>query len=239
MPIICDERGPRSRSPTWQPEFILRACSCRIRAQGIILQKLRTRHVCEELRALRPYFVGEGRPVIFPGPGTPGICEDLILLEFLSSEPSEWREELIGALMMHELVDNLEAQYQFFHSLRPFQPILRPDKNQKESKQRLVAQLQRLWKAKGWSLSGNTIVPQVKQIAQKVELENLYDYIYKITCDMVHFNPKVLLRAGWGPKRKMIFSFRNFSPYYAAFGQVYGVFLLVLNLELLGKHLAL
>jgi len=34
----------------------------------------------------------------------------------------------------------------------------------------------------------------------------LYDFIYRLTCDVVHFNPQVLLRSGWGDLPNVRFS---------------------------------
>ena len=182
--------------------------------------------------------------------GLRGICEDIIVLSFMSDQPAVWRQEVAENLMGLELLENLEIQRQFFSVVRPFQQIVGPGRGHEARKQQYVLKLQTLWGQlpNGWTLNRSNTMPQIRQIAERSGLETLYDYIYRITCDMVHFNPQVLIRAGWGKKVELkpdvptvmrpTFSFANFHRYYQMYGEVYGSFLLILHFELLGKFLA-
>lgn len=59
----------------------------------------------------------------------------------------------------------------------------------------------------------------------EVELDDIYDFIYAITSDVVHFNPRVILRNAWGETEdRFEYSVSNFDLYYAAFCQTYGLF---------------
>lgn len=180
----------------------------------------------------------DGNAHFFLVPLLRGICEDLIVLTFLSKVSSQRREKILTSLMLHELHDNIEVQSHFFKVLRPFQAVLSPGPQGAVAKQRSLDDLQACWQAEGWKLTGRSTMPQIRQLAERVDLSCLYDYLYRITCDMVHFNPGVLLRSGWGEKKEMSFSAKNFGMYYTAFATIYGSCLLVLFLELLGKPLS-
>jgi hypothetical protein len=54
-----------------------------------------------------------------------GLCEDLIVLRYISKMPTKDREELIIALVRYETNTRIKLQDAFFTSIRPQQPVLR------------------------------------------------------------------------------------------------------------------
>ena len=132
----------------------------------------------------------------------------------------------------------IPQQKAFFEIFRPFQPVLPPRKlNERETKNRLRS----FWRQNGWPKLKGRDVPPVSQIAGKSDpklLQTVYDFIYRLTSSTVHFDPQILLRAGWGNlEGPMVFSFRHMGPYYLAVNQVYGSYLLCLYFELFDQFL--
>lgn len=75
-------------------------------------------------------------------------------------------------------------------------------------------------------------MPQTRQLAERTGVVILYDYYYRLTSKLVHFNPQVLLRSGWGDNlRHPHFSFNNFDQYYKEIAQTYGILLFCLFFE--------
>jgi hypothetical protein len=65
-------------------------------------------------------------------------------------------------------------------------------------------------------------------MADKTDLLEVYDFIYNISSDVVHFNPRVLLRMGWGDTPQDVhFTTKNFARYYVRMCRTYGVLLLL------------
>lgn len=71
----------------------------------------------------------------------------------------------------------------------------------------------------------------------------LYDYIFRLTSETVHFNPRALFRTGWekesGTKGHMTFAPSNYGRYFLAYCRIYGTFLLTIYAEFFGEALAL
>ena len=70
-------------------------------------------------------------------------------------------------------------------------------------------------------------------------LEQVYDFIYRLTSRTVHFNPELLLKQGWGTRESeealivnSRFSSKNMGAYHLAVCQIYGSYLLILYFEL-------
>lgn len=173
----------------------------------------------------------------FLTPALRSICEDLILLRYASCLSEKNRNELMLLLMSHEVQSNLKVQHEFFSNNRPFQSVLKPGKDYKADIDNIIRNLQQFWKKRGWRLNGNSTMPQIRQLAEKRRIESLYDFMYRLTCDVVHFNPQVLFRSGWGDLPEEAFSTKNFEAYYRAFATIYGSYLFCIYFELLGKHL--
>ncbi len=64
-------------------------------------------------------------------------------------------------------------------------------------------------------------------MAQKVGLKRIYDFIYSITSEVVHFSPRLILRSVWGTDTESTYSSKNFSLYYVNFCQIYSLFLFI------------
>ena len=142
-------------------------------------------------------------------------------------------------MMAFGLQEKLEWQDTFFRTFRPFQPVLPPTGVDKEE---IAKRLHSFWQGNGWpSLRSNRAVPPVRQIAEKSDpglLEVVYDFIYRLTSDAVHFSPQILLRSGWGDTPiETTFSSSHMGPYYLAVNQVYGSYLLCLYFEFFGEFL--
>src|SRR6266853_2046504 len=176
-------------------------------------------------------------PAFFLTSALRSICEDLILLRYLSSLDRSSRNRIISLLMKHELLTNLKVQEAFFAENRPFQPVLQAPTGCESDVNQTVVELQKFWKGQGWTLNGKATLPQIRQLAERRGIVTLYDFIYRLTCDVVHFNPQVLLRSGWGDLPEVEFSTKNFEPYYRAFTVIYGSFLFCIYFELLRSHL--
>ena len=179
----------------------------------------------------------QSRGSFFLAAGLRSICEDLILLRYLGPLSKANRERIVLLLMHHEVLANLKAQQAFFEGNRPFQPVLKTPDDYEQELERVTVELQAFWKVHGWNLNGKATMPQIRQLAERRGLDTLYDFIYRLTCDVVHFNPQVLLRSGWGKLPDVEFSTENFDPYYQAFSVVYGSFLFCVYFELLRPHL--
>jgi hypothetical protein len=178
-----------------------------------------------------------------------GICEDLIALKFLRQLTRKDRDEVTTIKMLIGTTQASTKQAKFFKKRRPFQPVLQfaEDPSQlSEHKDRLTAigQASQLWKTEGK-------LPPIEQMAIKVNLRWLYDFIYSATSEVVHFNPRIALRSGWGicplpahhpgghVPRSGVFSTKNFCRYYLDFNRTYGLYLFLLIALSFRKDLAL
>lgn len=172
-------------------------------------------------------------------PALRGICEDLIVLNFVKTMPRSDRNKLILKLMAHDVHSRISLQDQFFKQIHIHQPVLRvEDVANKISA--LELEIQQIWKKHGWNLTRGTI-PQIRQIAERQGqpvLASLYDYLYRSTSGAVHFNVQSLLRSGWGPsKSEFTFSTKNFSGYFRSYARTYGAFLFCVYFEFFGRFL--
>ena len=159
-----------------------------------------------------------------------GVSEDLIFLRALRDLVANDRDELLMCLIKLGTIEDLLLQEAYFRKNRPFQPILHPGKIQDAEMSGLLTDIQSLWAKAGFKLGGKKSKPPTKELAQKCGLLELYEYLFSVTSDLVHFNPKVLMRSGWGtaPDGIMEFSATHFRGYYQHFGMVYGTHLLCL-----------
>lgn len=156
-----------------------------------------------------------------------GLCEDLIVLSFLTPLSASERNEAVSLLMAKNVADGIAAQSAFFKSMRPWQPVLQPPpKTSTDTEGRLRA----LAKTLGWT--GKQPWPTVWFMAKASSLAPLYSYIYAATSKWVHFSPHILLRMGWGGTSNAVgddtewsFTTSNFTQYCAEFNQVYALML--------------
>ena len=180
----------------------------------------------------------EPERALFLLPALRGITEDIIYFRFLSRVPSEARERVMDDMMGLGLQEKLEWQNAFFETFRPFQLVLPPTNADKKE---ITERIRSFWLKNGWSSLHNRVTPPIRQIAQKSDsglLEVVYDFIYRLTSDAVHFSPQILLRSGWGNlPTDVTFSSSHMGPYYVAVNRVYGGYLLCLYFEFFSEFL--
>jgi len=163
----------------------------------------------------------------FLAPSLRSICEDLVVLSYLANKMSRAdRNELVSLLFQQELSSQLAAQSKFFDLTRPEQSVIQP---RAIDKRKIEDSIRQIWKRNGWAGLISSWKPTIRQIAEKNHIDvltTLYDYIYRLSSGAVHFNPRVLLRTGWG--RPAQFSPKNFSKYYVAYARVWASSVLLL-----------
>jgi hypothetical protein len=172
--------------------------------------------------------------VFFSLPTLRGICEELIVLNYVKDLPNSERDLLLSKLMAHDVHTKLTTQEAFFSVARPMQPILKAQLSP-PAVQTLEDEIRSIWRTHGWPHMNHGVLPPIRQIAEKHGgdvLAKLYDYLYRLTSGTVHFSVGALLRTGWGDKPECSFSVRHFKDYYTAFGQVYGAFMFCVYFEL-------
>ena len=96
-----------------------------------------------------------------------------------------------------------------------------------------------IWRANGWPGMQRNVVPQIRQMAEKSGgdiLRELYDYLYRLTSDAVHFRVGSLFRTAWGEDPgRCSFPVGHLAKYYSVSGQVYGAFLFCTYFELFAR----
>lgn len=185
----------------------------------------------ESLRILRRSVSSAKKTTaFFLVPTLRSICEDLIVLAYIARIPEEDRNRLSVLLMSHELSMKLKSQREFFRVARSEQPVLNADLDLTT----IRGEMRSIWRRNGWpNLNGG--MPPVRQMAEKYHinlLSTLYEYLYRLTSGMVHFNAQSLLRSGWGKTPTFTFSPLNFDAYYVAYARIYGMLLFCLYFEL-------
>lgn len=162
----------------------------------------------------------------FLAAGLRGIAEDLISLRFIRKLKRSDRDEVIKARMMITVADVEAKQRAFFKRNRPFQPIIKrsfPSSEVARVKDRLTT----IGHTSGMWRTANKL-PPVEQMAARVKLKQFYQFIYAATSELVHFNVRIALRSGWGRSpQQVVFSTKNFAPYYLEFAQFFSVYILI------------
>jgi hypothetical protein len=146
------------------------------------------------------------------------------------------RNDLVLLLMQREMKSQVDAQSKFFKLVRPDQHVVR---NVTIDKTKIEDGIRQIWKRNGWAGLTSSWMPMIRQIAENNHIDvltTLYDYIYRLTSDAVHFNTQVLMRTGWG-KRVVDFSPKNFNAYYVDYARTYGLLLFCCYFELFGRIL--
>ncbi|WP_291152296.1 DUF5677 domain-containing protein [Flavobacterium sp. UBA7680] len=152
-----------------------------------------------------------------------GICEEIIVLKYIHQEIKEAdREAIVKSIFKVSTKKELEQQSIFMKKYRPAQPIL----NAELSDHIEAEGLEDIFKRNG--INAKTLPPTF-QLAQKVNLEELYNYLYRASCSFVHFNPRVMLRTVWyqnNNTEESNISITNFNKYYFSFCSFYSSYLL-------------
>ena len=172
-------------------------------------------------------------PAYFVSGSLRGICEDVIILCYLLEIPNNRRDQLLTKWFVYDAHRNLSSQEKFFSNYRPTQNV--PTLGKDVDLDKIADDLRNAWVELGWNLRNKQTRPSTGAIAKKVGILDLYDFFYRYTSNLVHFNPGVLLRFGWGYDLKSRFSVSNFNKYYLHFGLVYGAYFWCLTLQLLRK----
>ena len=175
---------------------------------------------------------------VFLTPALRSTTEELIFLKFLSTIPEEERNLILTYLLELEVSGDVACQAQFFGRFRPFQPVLPMRKN---NRAQIEEDLRCLWRKHGYpnfNKKNQPIIPQTREICKKLDagmLEVVYDYIYRLASNSVHFRSRNLLRMGWGKsKTEFTFTSKSMPEYHLGIVQTYGSFLLCLYFELFG-----
>ena len=181
----------------------------------------------------------EPESAFFVAPALRGITEDIIYLEFLSGIGPDTREQFLLNMVQLEAHKLANVQIQFFRRFRPSQLVLGPPKSDERE---IRKKLKEFWKKNGWQDSGR-VPPSTEAIAKQsgtFQLSILYDFVYRFTSTMVHFNTEVLLRNGWlQGSGNFKFSTSNMGKYYLSVCQIYGCFLLCIYFEFFGEFFRL
>ncbi|MGB3852588.1 MAG: DUF5677 domain-containing protein [Tunicatimonas sp.] len=151
-----------------------------------------------------------------------GICEETIVLKFIDELISEGdKSELIKSLIKDSVFKELKEQRVFFNKYRPAQPVL----NEKLTDHFQGEEISEVLNRNG--ING-TKMPPTAQMADRIGLKELYDFIYRSSCSFVHFNPRIMHRTVWCQNEdltKSKISVTNFNKYYFSFSSFYGSYL--------------
>lgn len=164
---------------------------------------------------------------LFLTPNLRGITEDIITLKFLKDFIHSEIEELLKQLTLSQQVKILKEQEEFFKEYKPEQIIY--DVDDKESKiQNCNRELRRIFSLHGYTNQNG--LPKIIDMADKVGLRKLYDFMYRASSEFVHFSPHVLMRMGWSKEEaptEFSCTTKYFSKYHSKFNSFYGSYLLV------------
>lgn len=165
--------------------------------------------------------------VFFMMPFLRGVCEDYIVLRFIASDFGTDADQVVELKLLDDRYTSAIAQWKFYTIHRPDQLLYY--QADFPNKQRDVRNdLRRLCRVHGIQIPhGNAYFPTVREMARRSGLLELYAYVYQATSRLVHFNPGILLRMGWGNLPDITFSVKNFSQYYKHFACFYASYLLI------------
>ncbi len=181
------------------------------------------------------------RSAYFLAPALRGIAEDIIFLRFISKRLSELdRESLLAKMMLLEVHDKVKVQSDFFRNFRPLQKVLSCSNDDDSIK--LKDEIKSIWQLSGFP-NLKKVYPNTQKMATKDSTTSvvIYNYVYRFSSGLVHFNPRVLLRSGWGTceEDEFTFSTKHMSSYYLYMCRVYGVFLFCLYFHFFPEHISL
>jgi hypothetical protein len=165
------------------------------------------------------------REHFFLSPFLRGLCEDLIVVSYLSRNIKADRDKLCYAFSQYSVFNGMKTQSEFFKREDPFKHFPCPN-NVDAMIADVKERLSEIMTDNG--LNKDRVFPSTEHMAIDAKLKHLYDFLYSATSRMVHFNPHVLMRAGWykddGPVN---FSSYNFNSYYEQFNKFYSAYLFV------------
>lgn len=153
-----------------------------------------------------------------------GVCEDYIVLKFFHSKLGIDVDEAIRIKLEEDLYRSAISQWDFFEANRPDQKLYYKEDFRSEE-QKAKDQLKNFLRNRNIQTQGRSSLPSVRKMADESNLLELYDYVYHATSSLVHFNPRVLLRMGWGDLPNITLSVKNFGKYYKHFTCFYGAYM--------------
>jgi hypothetical protein len=153
-----------------------------------------------------------------------GVCEEIIVLLYMDTILKPDQNIVMQHMLSINLAKDLKSQEDFFQANHSMQPVLTSSLySDVQTPQNAIATI---LTQKG--INGNKL-PPVEQMAKKVNLSELYSYMYRATSNFVHFNPGHLIRMGWGNTMKeATFKTSHFYKYYLMFNRFYISYLLVI-----------
>lgn len=155
--------------------------------------------------------------------GLRGIVEELIALKYSLRFTAFEREQYFNYMMLLNRSEGILAQKQFFEANNPFQFVVGSGQSIDQAKHAVEIaknRIQTFWKSKG---SAKKNGPNIRDMAEAVQLRITYEYIYFAASNFVHFNPHALMRTGWGPEGgPFAFSVGNFGGCYRDLAAFYG-----------------
>jgi hypothetical protein len=121
------------------------------------------------------YRDSEATNSFFLAPALRGICEDLIAVTFIQGLPEKERNRVAVVKAKLASVEASEKQKRFFGKERPWQPVVtypEADKLRLQYREelKLIGENTGLWPK-------NKISPNVSEMAQKVDLSEVYDFV--------------------------------------------------------------
>ena len=171
-----------------------------------------------------------------------GIVEEIIVLAALRRIPQNDRDKLLSSWMLRDVLDGLRKQTAFFSTTDRLQSVLTPPSTVDDDLAELQAVMQEIWKTYGFK-PGVVAKGNIRNLAERSDLHELYDFLYALTSRLVHFSPSILLRSGWGNyiDNELVATFRaaNFDAYYKSFIVNYSMLLLTEFIERLGDSISL
>ena len=204
---------------TLRPEVAQKAI-CRPTREGLLKAVLKASFVRTHEYAEFVHSSNVGPASFFGSAALRQCCEDLIALKYLALLKRTDRDKMIQALMVISTGKASEKQGEFFKRNHPYQPVLTTtfepaDMEKAKNVLNEVGTRTCLWRTPNK-------LPPIEQMAIKVGLSDLYEYLYAATSEIVHFNVRIALRSGWGSgKNEFTFSPSNFAKFYSQFSRVY------------------
>ena len=165
-----------------------------------------------------------------------GLCEELIFLSYLQTFPYYVRNSILRERMKVSTLRGIAAQTKFF-SVSEFKQLvlMYPKSHTKQAISDHRSKLNEIISRH----STFSQLPTLKIMADQTGYGELYAYLYHGTSRLVHFDPAVLLRMGWGPSLAgpYRFSTEHFEDYYLDFCRAYSSMLFVEFVRKFGRSI--
>src|SRR5579883_2956559 len=177
-----DDDQPRSLLTTLQPQVTALALF-RIGREGAYKGALKAAFVKAFEFALFAQALEDNEASFFTASALRGICEDLIVLKFLRQLSKKDRDEMVLSRMMQLVSVAVTRQTAFFGHRRPFQSVF-SFKNSEDLGTDTRERMKAIGKRTGlWS--DKLTLPSVEQMAKTIEMEDIYQFFYSITSEVV------------------------------------------------------